>query len=149
MGLAASTKSEIGTEQNTSSFVPDPQHVIQLPAIPPDKGLFISLAKREGVVLAHTPTEFTARLTNILDGVEDADADLEAVFSLDEVSPSDRDLVKDGAIFYWNIGYYDDPSGQRHRVSEIRFRRLPAWLPGELRNAARAAADIRRRLGII
>lgn len=94
-------------------------------------------------------TEFTARLTNLADGhSEDDPGDLEAVFALEEVSRADRASIQPGAIFYWNVGYYDDPSGQRHRVSDIRFRRIPAWYARELELAAREAELIRAELGI-
>jgi hypothetical protein len=110
---------------------------------------FISLAKREGVVLSLGIDSFTARLINLLDDSNrDTLGDLEAEFSFDEVSKGERSLVLEGAIFYWNIGYYDDPTGQRRRVSEIRFRRLPAWHAADLRNAAREAERILIDLGI-
>jgi hypothetical protein len=44
---------------------------------------------------------------------------------LGEVSTSDRPLVREGATFYWSIAYRDAPSGQRERVSSLRFARQP------------------------
>ncbi|MER8013329.1 hypothetical protein [Streptomyces griseoluteus] len=48
-----------------------------------------------------------------------------AEIRIEEVSPADLELLREGAIFYWSIGYRDLPSGQRVRASIIRFRRLP------------------------
>jgi len=122
--------------------------VVSLPYVQPDARSFKALSKREGVVLALESDEFTARLTNLLGNDGDGLGDLEATFALDEVSPADLALVHTGAIFYWNIGYYDDPSGQRHRVSELRFRRIPVWQPREIANAREEARRLRAELGL-
>lgn len=123
--------------------------VISFPRASFPRQRFTSLAKREGVVLDVGSDRFSARLTNLLeDSLQDDLGDLEAVFSFEEVSPSERSLITAGAIFYWNIGYYDDSTGQRHRESEIRFRRVPTWTVRDLQSAAREAHRIRSELGI-
>jgi len=71
----------------------------------------------------------------------------EAEIALEEVPFGDRSLVVPGAVFYWNIGYSDSLSGQRTRVSEIRFRRLPVWQPEELERAKSDAEQLRETLG--
>ena len=88
---------------------------------------FEVLQKWEGIVLDVLTDSFTARLIDLTR----AGADEEAEFALDEIDGGDRDLLKPGAVFYWNIGYSDSPTG-RARVSIIRFRRLPLWRSGEL-----------------
>jgi len=101
-------------------------------------------------VLEVKQDEFTARLTNLANAPDQYDTfgDLEATFSVHDLSRDDVPLLREGAIFYWNIGYFDDQSGQRHRVDEIRFRRLPAWSQSQLTSARSEAEQIRRELGI-
>lgn len=95
---------------------------------------FEVLQKWEGIVLDVLPDSFTARLIDLtLEG-----SDEEAEFALEEIDEGDKDLLKPGAVFYWNIGYSDSPSG-RARVSIIRFRRLPVWRSEELERAKRDA----------
>jgi len=50
---------------------------------------------------------------------EEVDLDVE------DVSPADRPLVAEGAIFYWSIVYRDTKGGQRERITTIRFARQP------------------------
>jgi|SRR6185437_503557 len=102
---------------------------------------FEVLQKWEGIVLDVLRDSFTARLIDLtLEG-----ADEEAEFSLDEIDEDDKGLLKPGAVFYWNIGYSDSPSG-RARVSIIRFRRLPVWRSEELE---RAKLDAERLSGLL
>lgn len=63
-------------------------------------------------------------------------------FTFLELSEDDRALVEVGAIFYWSIGYQEEPSGYRCTASAIRFRRLPVWRDKEL-SAARQRARAR------
>ena len=51
----------------------------------------------------------------------------EAEILKSEISDEDLSYIELGAVFYWNIGYHVDSSGQRRRASVIRFRRLPVW----------------------
>ncbi len=71
----------------------------------------------------------------------------EAEFPIEEVSDEDRKFIKSGAIFYWNIGYLDSRTGQRRRVSIIRFRRLPAWRKEEISASQIEALKIRETIG--
>jgi hypothetical protein len=48
----------------------------------------------------------------------------EMEFDLEEFQLADQPLVEPGAVFYWSIGYRNYRRGNRHRYSEIRFRRL-------------------------
>lgn len=102
----------------------------------PPRDRFLALQEWEGVVIETQEEVFVARLTD----QRGAEGDDEAEIWLDEVAAEDRDLVVPGAIFYWSIGYLDRPSG-RQRVSQIRFRRLPAWSQREL---AEAEAEAQR-----
>ena len=69
-----------------------------------------------------------------------------AELELEEVSPEDLDKVRPGAIFYWIIGYRDEPYGQRIGVSTLRFRHLVAPSSEQLLDADREAAEMFRFL---
>ena len=105
---------------------------------------FTPLSKREGVVLEIRGDEFDARLIDL----NDQDEDLEATFAIDEISRDDLPLAIPGAVFYWNIGYFDDPVGRRTRISELRFRRLPVEREQDFVQSALRAEQIRRELGL-
>jgi len=114
------------------------QTVIRLNHTLPKQDRFISLQKWEGAVLEVKEDSFFARLVDLTD----SNIDEEAEFSIEELSPEDRPLIKPGAIFYWNIGYLDKRSGQRIHASLIRFRRLPAWTSKEIQQVQEEAARL-------
>jgi hypothetical protein len=90
---------------------------------PPPRRLFSVLQKWEGTVLRVGVREFDASLRDM---TEPANPMEQATFSIDEVSPSDTELLERGAVFYWAVGY-ETYAGQRSRKSIIRFRHLPRW----------------------
>jgi hypothetical protein len=47
-------------------------------------------------------------------------------FPISDLSDDDRSLLREGAIFRWSIGYQKQ-HGTKRRVSQVVFRRLPAW----------------------
>ncbi len=101
---------------------------------------FTSLQKWEGYIIEKKEDSFTARLINrTIDSSEEI-----AEFDLTDVGEEDLYLVESGAVFYWNIGYLDRRSGGRRRISEIRFRRLPAWSEAELDSANKEAKKMRK-----
>jgi hypothetical protein len=104
---------------------------------------FDVLQKWEGVVTETNGNTFQARLIDLVGERPDQVAEV----LLNEVSPRDRKRVSRGAVFYWYIGYRDEPNGDRERTSRIRFRRLPALAPSEIESAERAADALRARLG--
>jgi hypothetical protein len=101
---------------------------------------FTPLKRWEGTVVKVTPNEdeFTARLRN-LDNPKDEE--LQAVISLAEVTDSDRPLVQEGAVFYWNIGYLTDKYGTKSSIGTIRFRRLPVWTTSEIARIQEFASE--------
>ena len=101
--------------------------------------IFVSLQKWEGAVLSVTKDAFSARLVD----QTNPNPEEEAEFSIDELDPDDLELLEPGAIFYWNIGYLDKKSG-RIRISDIRFRRLPAWTERDLKEAEIAAEELQK-----
>lgn len=110
---------------------------------PTHQDSFVSLQKWEGIVLEVKKGYFLARLIDLTHEGPDEEAEL----PMEEITDQDKDLVKPGAIFYWNIGYLDRRSGQRIRASVIRFRRLPKWSRDEIKAAKREAAHLQETLG--
>lgn len=103
------------------------------------------LQEWEGIVLTVSESPggsedfFVAELHDLTNQNEAESAE----FSLDEVYIDQRNLVKPGAPFHWIIGYRDR-NGTRERVSQIVFRRLPAWREediDEAREEARVLAE--------
>lgn len=83
--------------------------------------------KWEGYVTDFNNNTIFVKLTNLTNNSDGEFAEI----PIKEISPYDKDLLSIGAVFYWNIGYHDNESGQRTRVSIIRFRRLPKWCKKE------------------
>jgi hypothetical protein len=94
---------------------------------PAQRDSFTALQQWEGTVLERRGKTILVRLADKTTHREE-----EAELFYNEVSPSDRDLIKPGAVFYWSIGYLDSVAGQRTRQSAIVFRRLPMWTASEL-----------------
>jgi hypothetical protein len=94
---------------------------------------FIILAKWSGRVLSITRRSLIAAVT---DEMNTQTPEEEAEIPLVEISQFDRDLVTEGALFLWTIGYRVHASGQRSRESTIRFRRFPRWSAEEVERAA-------------
>lgn len=118
---------------------------IVLPRPAPPTYQFELLQQWEGTVLSVREDEFDAELSDRTGRATDLEI---ATFPLEEVSESDRDLVVSGAVFYWSIGFEVARSGQKRRVSLIRFRRLPTWTVTELAVIEREASELRHLLGL-
>jgi hypothetical protein len=103
---------------------------------------FVSLQKWEGIVDTVLPQSFTARLMD----KTNAGPDMEAEFDVEEIDYPDRSLIKPGAVFYWTLGYSDSPTGQRTRLSILRFRRLPVWRESDLKRYSQQAKEIREAI---
>lgn len=89
-------------------------------------------------MLSVNDTEFTAELR---DQTEPSTPSENATLPLDSVYDEDLPLVVPGAVFYWQIAYVTE-GGTKRLVSEVRFRRLPAWSRQDVLRARRAAADL-------
>lgn len=112
--------------------------------IPTADAAVLALQRWEGVVLSGSAESFTARIVDAQGAYPDEEVEL----AYDELSPFDRDLVAQGAIFYWAIGYRQKlPNGSRERVSRIRFRRLPAWTSAEVQEQSERARLAAQELG--
>ena len=123
-----------------------PRRAFRVGAAAKPSGLFIASGKWEGVVesIDSDGGTFEARLTDIL-GTEE---ELVMTFDVADVSPEDEGLLLHGAVFYWNVGYYDRTSGQRTRVSELKFRRLPVRRERDLARARERAKATLLELGL-
>ncbi len=91
-----------------------------------------------GVVIKIKKDSFLARLEDMTEKGPDEEAE----FAIEELHADDKELLAEGAIFYWSI-IYQDLAGQRTRVSLIRFQRLPRWGEGEIEQAKRKAKNIK------
>lgn len=111
--------------------------------VDPVRDLLVPLQSWEGSVIEVLQDSFVARL---IDRSSESPGE-EAEFPLDEVSWDDRHLVKEGAVFYWIIGYRDSVGGQRTRISEIRFRRTATWTPSDFKRARGRARRLLDLLG--
>jgi hypothetical protein len=116
--------------------------VVFFPARAVQQDAFVSLQSWEGIVTRVLEDAFVARLYD-KSGKMPVE---EAEFPLGDVS-EDEDLIQEGAVFYWNIGYMIKPSRQRIRASIIRFRRLPAWSIEELDSAREKAKTLIDKIG--
>lgn len=101
---------------------------------------FQKLQEWEGYVTKVANDYFCARLIDLTSG--DLVAKEEAEFPLTDVSRDDRELLVIGAIFRWLIGYQRHGRGPLQRVSQIQFRRIPAWTERDFAVANEFADDI-------
>lgn len=79
----------------------------------------------EGTVEEVAIDSFRARLRDLTE-LSRPDEIVE-IFS-EEVDAADRDLLRPGGVFYWNIGYKEGSGIPRERTSRVTFRRVPRVL---------------------
>lgn len=91
------------------------------------------IQRNEGVVLEITQDTFYARL------VSEGEPDREAVFQRAMLPLKEREFLRVGAVFDWNIG---------DGVTVWRFHRLPAVTPASIAQAKERAHQLRQLLGI-
>jgi hypothetical protein len=106
---------------------------------------FNSLQKWEGCVTKVTKDSFFA---NLVDLTNSDIPEEEVEIPIKEIVQEDIELIRPGAVFYWNIGYYDKTSG-RLRSSLIRFRRLPLWTKNEINLAKSKAEELSKSINAI
>ncbi len=114
---------EISTVPEQSNAREVAKRSVKLMPKPGPRQRFATLEQYEGTVTSVEGEEFVARLRNTLE----EEPPQQATFPLNLVSVCDRDLVAEGAVFYWSVGYRIEPHGQRSLSSHVVFRRLPAW----------------------
>lgn len=139
----ATTSLAVAYADAQSEHVPAPSRApVRVPPIAAPGYRTQLLQQWEGVVTKVAAGEFEAMLHDLTDRSRPREL---ATFSLDEVAPGDVRFVTEGSVFYWSIGY-EERAGSKRRVSDIRFRRLPAWTASELRAVEREADDLFRFL---
>lgn len=98
------------------------------------------LQEWEGYVSEVRENTFTARLVDMTANQKIEDEIGE--FSIEELSEDNVALLREGAVFRWVIGYQRSKAGTKRRVSEIVFRRLPAWTNRDLAEAKSRAISL-------
>ncbi len=130
----------VDTESLNIPSIDIPKHAIATP-LKNLEGHFRLLQMWEGRVIFvdNEKHEFSAIIT---DKTYPENAEEQVVLSIEEISQDDRSLLREGAVFYWSIGYADYPGRPRTRESRIRFRRLPHWSSKELNRAKKIGARL-------
>jgi hypothetical protein len=106
---------------------------------------FVVEQRWQGYVVSMTEDKFFAK---VYDTSPEAEDEIEQVeFDKDEVALLMRPLVTPGAIFYWDIGFQVDASGQRIRQSIISFPMIPTDTREQLEAAAARADSLYKKLG--
>lgn len=132
-----------GTDPNIVS-VPRSEQILRKVA-PPSRAvplyeLGLVVQDWEGFVVELGNGFFTARL---LDRTRSMKVDTEiAEIPIGEVDDGDRDLVKEGAIFYLTVRRRILPNGRQETSSGIVFRRLPQWHQSTLDRAKAQAKEL-------
>jgi hypothetical protein len=96
-------------------------------ALPPSPNRlvgFVTERRWQGQILTvDADGKFWARVYDMSE--ENSDDVEEAQFDAEDVPDLMKDLVKPGGIFFWDIGYQVEPSGQRVRQSVLSFPMMP------------------------
>lgn len=96
-----------------------------------------NIQKWKGHVISVEGDTFKAKLNDLIEkGTHEI-----GEFELAEVSQEDRSLVKNGAAFYWSLGY-SLRGGQVTKESVIRFQRILIWDQEDYDEAEDRAEDL-------
>lgn len=104
---------------------------------------FEILQEWEGSVLEVSEETILVRL---IDKTNPSTEEVLSELNFDELSDDDRSRVREGSVFSWYIGYLTE-RGTRFRVSQVRFRRLPAMTAGDIQRAQAEAREVLSDLG--
>lgn len=104
-----------------------------------------TLQKWQGYVkqVDYDERKFEAILNDMTEGGTNEIAE----FDFNDVSPDDRKLIQDGAVFYWSIGY-SNHNGQTKKESLLRFQRVVEWSEEDYDIASDRASDLNENLNI-
>ena len=102
------------------------------------------LQQWEGIVEEVGDENFTARLRD-LTNKEHYPGEM-AELPRDDISDDDRELLREGAVFYLTVGRLIHFSGRQKRFGDIVFRRLPGWTSSTLDRAEKRAERLSRFL---
>lgn len=98
------------------------------------------IAEWHGQVIAVEQSYFIAELKGTI-GVGVAGSLEEAQIPRDEVRQDDRNLLREGAFFRLCVNW-ELVNGSKRRVTDVVFRRMPAYRRDELEDARKAAVDL-------
>ena len=104
----------------------------------------VKLQEWEGYVTQIGDEEFQARVIDLTAG--DDIAKEEASFLIEDLTEDDRKLLVIGGVFRWILGYQRFGKGPKQRVSQIVFRRIPAWTRRDEQRAERFADRMEQAL---
>lgn len=104
----------------------------------------------EGRVIYNDPSE-SEFVAIIRDLTAKENPDEEVVIGYESVLESDRELISEGSIFFWNVGRQrkvssDGKSGPSINKFEIRFRRLPPLGVHRVQEIRRVSKDLAEEL---
>jgi hypothetical protein len=138
------TSTELPSSARTVTPMLQPQHRaaaavdhIFTPALKAPELSLQPLQEWEGYVTEIGPEKFSARLVDRTAG-NTTESEI-AEFPVADVADDDKLLLIVGGVFRWIIGYQRSRGGTKRRVSQVTFRRLPAWSANELKEAEAAA----------
>lgn len=114
-----------------------PEPLVSPPDLPPSHENFITLAKWRGRILEANGSTFRALLFPVVGEESQTMAEIH----VENIDREDRHLIRNGAAFYWSVGYLDRPSG-RIQASYIRFTRVPPWSSRDLAEAESRAREL-------
>lgn len=95
------------------------------------KNGFNILQKFDGTVLSVLDDAFIAKL---IDRTSSAPEEITEI-PFTKIRSRDQGLIKPGAMFRWVIGYRPNANNKSLFLSIIRFQRLPAWTPVDIKYA--------------
>jgi hypothetical protein len=104
-----------------------------------NKDYFKSIQSWKGSVLEVNRDEetFFAELEDMTNGGTKETAQ----FSYDDVPEDDLEIIKVGAVFYWNVGYRMK-KGTVKKESSIRFQRIVLWTEEDFDQAVDRASTL-------
>lgn len=102
------------------------------------EGYSLTFQKWQGIVKNISKETFVAQLTDLLLDVPEEQAE----FFRSDIQDDDKELLSEGAVFYWCIGYLISPSNQIRRTSFLRFQRLPLYSQESIEITARKVKDV-------
>ena len=120
------------------------------PAIDKNLVKFVSEQRWQGYVSNADDTSFRAVIFEMSSDKsvdEDADASEEIEFNKNEVAEMMHSFVQPGAIFFWDVGFQIDSSGQWNRHSIISFPMIPIHTETQYEEALERAKSRFRELG--
>ena len=119
-----------------------PRPLVRYSDCRPTQRRFKMLQHWEGIITAVQEEFFWANLSDL-----SAPSNPEEVVELpiEEISESDRPLLKPGSVFYWSIGHEITRTGQIRRVSEIRLQRVATHPRRDQDESTRTPETIQRQ----